>query len=279
MEASRTDRCHMAGENGPLYKITLPHLETNVTAACQNRCIACNHFVPLTEAKPFMLDPEQLRRDLAIFSKLVHVHAYGMLGGEPTLHPRLTELVEIAAASGIADKIEIWTNGQRLQRLPGEFWGAPWDKMVVSRYPGKLSDPELRFIRHACLHNRKELEVKDEGENPNFTRLLKPVAGDAQRTFDDCWFKTFSRVLDNGYFYRCCTSPYIPKLLLGLPEGTDGLKIDESTTVYDVQDFLNRPEAMASCGICAGRNTSHAVPIPWSEIRDPQTWLDKSSGR
>lgn len=259
--------------------ITLPHLETNVTAACQNRCIACNHFVPMSAGKPFMLDPAQLERDLDIFSQFVHVNAYGMLGGEPTLHPELPKIIELVWRSRIADKIEVWTNGQRLQRLPGAFWAAPWDTLVLTRYPDKVTDAEMRFVEHACAANKRELVVKDETKFPNFTQLLKPVAGDAQATYDACWFKTFSRVLDNGFFYRCCTTPYIPKILLGLPEGTDGLKVDEDLTELKLVNFLNQTDAMTSCGICAGRNTPHATPIPWSEIRDPQTWLDRSSGR
>jgi hypothetical protein len=258
-------------------KLFLPHLETNVTAACQNRCIACNHFVPLTEQKPFMLEPAQLERDLTHFGKLVHVDAYGMLGGEPTLHPQLPLLILIAKNSGIADHIEVWTNGQRVSRLSVMFWNAPFDRLVVSRYPGKIDDVEMAEIDAHCAAFGKELIVKDETKSPNFTALLKTESGHAQETYDQCWFKTYSRVLDNGYFYRCCTSPYIPKLLLGMPEGTDGLRIDEHTTLAQVNEFLHMPNAMASCGICAGRNTRFATPIPWSEIRDPKQWLRESS--
>jgi cyclic pyranopterin phosphate synthase len=259
--------------------IHLPHLETNVTAACQNRCISCNHFVPLTEQRPFMLDPAQMQRDLAIFSRFVHVGAYGMLGGEPTLHPKLPELIQIAKDSRIADRIEVWTNGQRVEKLPPAFWASPFDAMVLSRYPGKLTDAQLDEIAALCTANGKILEVKDEGAYPNFTRLLKPKPTRAQETYDACWFKTYSRVLDNGYFYRCCTTPYIPKLLLGMPEGTDGLRVDEHLTADAIVRFLNQRGAMQSCGICAGRNTPDAVGQKWVEIRDPKEWLDRSSGR
>jgi hypothetical protein len=112
--------------------------------------------------------------------------------------------------------------------------------------------------------------------------LLKPEPSDArgtQATYDQCWFKTYSRVLDNGYFYRCCTSPYIPKLLQSRPEGSDGLRVDEQLTEQQVFDFLGQRTAMESCTICAGRNTPSARPVPWSEVKDPQAWLNASSGR
>ncbi len=264
--------------------VRLPHLETNVTSACQNRCVACNHFVPLQEGRPFMLDPDVMRRDLTYFSRVCHVDKYGMLGGEPTLHPKLPELISIAADSGVANEIEVWTNGQRLVevqpfRQSAAFWEAPFHALVVTAYPGKLRADEIDHLREMCNLWGKRFELKDERNYPNFTQLLKPQAERAQETYNACWFKTFSRVLDNGYFYRCCTSPYIPKLLLGKPEGTDGLRVDEHLSEEALLAFLNQPEAMESCGICAGRNTRDAVPIPWREIRDPQRWLNVSSGR
>jgi hypothetical protein len=265
--------------------IRLPHLETNVTAACQNRCIACNHFVPLQVPmfKASMLTPQQMQRDLDIFKRFVHVDAYGMLGGEPTLNPHLPALVRIAVASGIADTVEVWTNGQTLQQQDEDFWHSLFGhRIVMSVYPGKLTDMQIAQIEHLCKTKQVELHIKDERRHPNFTQLLEKEETHGlatQRKYEACWFKTFSRVLDNGYFYRCCTSPYIPKLLLNLPEGTDGLRVDESLTEQKILDYLYQPQAMNSCHICAGRNTPSAVPIPWSEIKDPAAWLAASRGR
>lgn len=261
--------------------IRLPHLETNVTAACQNRCVGCNHFVPLMvpHVKASMIAPAQMERDLTYFARVAHVGRYGMLGGEPTLHPLLPALVEIARGSGVADGIEVWTNGQRLREMSPTFWRVMHgETLVVSVYPGKLTDDDVLWIRRACADAGVALEVKDERAFPNFTQLLKPAAARARETYDACWFKSFSRVLDHGYFYRCCTSPYIPKLLLGLPEGTDGLRVDASLTADALQAFLDQTTPMASCGICAGRNTPDAVPLPWREVDEPAEWLAASAG-
>ena len=265
--------------------IRLPHLETNVTAACQNRCIACNHFVPLQVAqfKASMIKPEQMEQDLRIFSRFVHVEAYGMLGGEPTLHPQLPRLIDIAIQSRIADIVEVWTNGQSLPLQSERFWRILHkQRLVVTLYPGKHDAASIRWIENKALAFEVQLRFNDERTHPNFTQLLEkndtdPIA--TQQKYNACWFKTFSRVLDNGHFYRCCTSPYIPKLLQGRPEGSDGLCVNESLTERDIIQFLDQPRAMQSCTICAGRNTPSAFPIPWSEIKDPAAWLKASSGR
>ncbi len=264
------------------HKLFLPHLETNVTSACQLRCAHCNHFVALdaeARPKPFMLDPEDFARDLANASRLLHVDKFGFLGGEPLLHPKLPYLIEIAKKSEIADLLEVWTNGLRAVTMPDTFWQAPFDILVVSAYPGQLSDCDIESIADRCHIWNKAFDLKDERRHPNFTQLLKKEPGHAQATYDRCWFRTFSRVLDNGFLYQCCCGPFVPRLLLGLPEGTDGLKIDMFTTHDEVVGYLHRKDALLSCAPCAGRNTADAVPVPWEEIRDPKLWLERSSGR
>lgn len=260
--------------------IQLPHLETNVTIACQHRCVACNHFVPIQvrDFKASMVRPEMLARDLAIFSTIVRVHGYALIGGEPLLHPEIVTLMEIANESGIADRVEVWTNGAALREMGDDFWKAA-DVLVVSAYPGKLDDDELGWIGAACQESGTTLIVKDERTVPNFSRLLepKPTTGEAlQRKYDHCFFKSYSRVLDHGYFFRCCTSPFIPKLLLDQPFGTDGIAI-EGLTEAGLQAFLDLSEPMVSCGICAGR-AGRGQPIAWREVKDPNEWLRASAG-
>lgn len=259
--------------------IRLPHLETNVTIACQNRCVSCNHFVPLQldHIRESMISPEVLERDLRNFGRVAHVEAWAAIGGEPTLHPDLVGLLAVARRSGVADRTEVWSNGQRLERMPAAFWSA-FDVLVVSAYPGKIDDEEIEWIKGRCLMHGLHLELKDERHYPNFSRLLAPTTGaETREKFAACWFKTYSRVLDAGYFYACCTSPFIAPLLLGKPWGFDGLAVDETLTEGRLRAFLERREPLAGCGPCAGRNTRWSTPQPWSEERQPERWLEASA--
>lgn len=259
--------------------ILLPHLETNVTQACQNSCVGCNHFVILSRArgefKSSMLDPAALERDLGYFSKLCHVEGYAMIGGEPTLHPALADLLLVAKRSGVADVLEVWSNGQDIDG--GESWWVYADKLVVSRYPGKLTDDEVAALAHHCLYHGVELRVVDETTVPNFSRLLTKDASDegTRQRWESCFFRNYSRVLDHGYFFRCCTSPYIPRLLQGRSFGDDGLRIDENTTEQELARFLARTEPMESCRVCHGRS-GRGEPLAWREERDPAKWLEAS---
>lgn len=262
--------------------IHLSHLETNCTIACQNGCASCNHFSPY-QKKDFArsyITAAQLEHDLSHLGKVAHVAGYAMIGGEPLLHPHLVDLLTVARDSGIADRLEVWTNGQLLRRAKPDFWRA-FDLLVVSVYPGKLTDEDIDWIRAKAADEGLQCDLKDERRFPNFTQLLETVPTGQRETaqkYAACWFRTYSRVLDNGYFYRCCTSPFIPKLLLGLPEGADGIAV-EGVTEEALLRFLSQPEAPASCSVCAGRNTPGAVPVTWREESNPEAWLAASSGR
>lgn len=67
------------------------HGETNITLACQNNCVGCNHFVPVQ--KPWFIDSDALRVDLFMASRIIHFERYNLVGGEPTLHQKILDLL------------------------------------------------------------------------------------------------------------------------------------------------------------------------------------------
>lgn len=248
--------------------IQLPHLETNITTACQNCCVGCNHFNPIQE--PSFLAPEVIEKDLEKLSKIVHVKRYALLGGEPLLHPQLVKILHIAKASGIADKIEVITNGMKIRDMSPHFWKAV-EFLTVSHYEGKLSNDDLNFIFDKAEENGIELEIK-KGEFTGLMYKHKSDSDTAMRRFIHCWYKTYSFVMDNGYFYRCCTSPFIPELILGLPKETDGIAL-EGLTEAQLDHFINQTESIPqSCKVCASNTGKN---IGWKETTR-EFWLEDS---
>lgn len=259
--------------------VKIPHLETDITQACNLSCVACNHSVPLWRAHgPWQTNRIQLEADLTTLARIVHADRWGALGGEPLLHRDLAMLLAIAYNSGIADHIEVWTNGVLLPRMTREFWAAPFDILVLSVYPQQHDDDSLDWIRQRCADTGKTLVIKDERVKPNFRTLLEPVATNAAAThakYHACFFRRFSRVANFGYFFTCCCAPHLPMLLQGQPYGTDGVKID-GLTEDRLLEYLRQDQPLGACAICAGRET--AQPIPWSEERNPLVWVRKSAG-
>lgn len=259
--------------------IKIPHLESDITMACQLSCVSCNHLVPIwRQAGVWKCDPTQIEKDLNHLSTIVHADKWGALGGEPLLHPRLVDILRIVRSSGVCNQIEVWTNGLLVPRMTDDFWQS-LDILVLSVYEGKHSDLSLEWIVEKCRRENVELVIKDERTWHNFRTNLEPTPTDPIATklkFDGCFFKQFSRVANNGYFYLCCcVGAGMPRLLQGRPEGSDGVKI-EGLTEAGLRAYLDRTEPLGCCTICAGRDT--AKPILWGEERNPEKWLQKSKG-
>jgi hypothetical protein len=223
--------------------------------------------------------PSQIHDDLTHLATIMHADAWGALGGEPTLHPQLSEICRIARASGIADKIEVWTNGINIAkgRMPKDFWSS-FDVLVLSIYEGRHDDRSLDTIRELCAVANVQLVEKDERTWHNFRTNLEPAPTPpdvTKRKYDGCFFRQFSRVANRGYFYTCCCAPHQPVLLQGRPHGSDGIPI-AGLTERALRAYLTREEPLGCCTICAGRDTAKA--IEWGEERDPERWVRKSAG-
>lgn len=258
--------------------LKLRHLETDVTQACQLSCVACNHHVPLWRKHgPWMADPKQVEHDLTRLARIMHTEKWGALGGEPLLHKKLVDILHIARDSGIADQIEVWSNGLLVESMPPAFWRS-LDILVLSIYPGVLGTAALIRIEDLCATHGVQLEKKDERTKPNFRTLFEPTQtrGDVtRRKFEQCFFRKYSRSASYGYFFTCCCAPHMPMLMQSKPFGTDGIPI-HGISEAALLEYLTRTEPLGACDLCAGRET--AVKIPWSEERQPLRWIEKSRG-
>lgn len=264
--------------------IRIPHLETDVTQACQLSCVGCNHSVPLWRKRgPWRADPDQVNVDLNHLATFLHAEKWGALGGEPFLNRDLAEICSIARASRIADVIEIWTNGLMLKDERSPWWEhdhlwRSFDHLVVSMYPGKFTDEEASTLQRRVEERGIVFIPKDERHHPNFRTMLEPVPTDPEATrrkFRGCFFRQFSRCASYGYFFTCCCGPHLPMLMQGQPFGTDGVRIEGSTEL-EIKAYLERSEPLGACTICAGRDT--AKPLAWHEERNPERWMKESAG-
>ena len=257
--------------------IHIPHLETDVTLACQLSCVACNHHVALHRAvKTKQTTPEQISKDLNGLSKIMHAGMWAAIGGEPLLHRQLVDILQIARESKIADRLEVWTNGLFIQKQSQEFWQS-FDILVLSIYPGMISEEDILWIRSKCSDEGKDLVIE---RRPHFRALLELEPSGQERTiqkFKNCFFRSYSRVANEGYFFTCCCAPHMPVLIQGSSFGTDGVEI-EGLTEDALLSYLQRSEPLSICSICAGGDHT-AASIPWKEERDPVRWLVASRGR
>lgn len=247
--------------------ITLEHVETDITSVCNNCCVGCDHYSPYLP--PRFVPPEEIERDLANAARLFHAREYSLLGGEPTLHPQLLEIIDIAHASGIADSVQVITNGQTLHKMPEVFW-QKLDSLWITQYFGKVSQEDVNWAREKCRENGKEFVLKVRSTLSKTFSRGTASSGEAQGRFERCHLK-HCNILDNGYLYLCCAAPFVAPLIMGLPEGTDGLKL-EGATEANLKDYLDRRSAFEGCKRCV---EVLGIQYPWRETTR-EKWYQES---
>jgi hypothetical protein len=248
--------------------IHLPHGETNITLACQNKCVSCNHFIPLQA--PWFADPAVIERDLNTAAKVMHFGVYNTVGGEPTLHPRLVEILSIIRQSGIANRIEITTNGQNSDRWSDEIFRSI-DSMIVTPY--KLTDAERAHIIDQC----ETYGVSLQFHPVIFTQAAykwKHPKDIAAQLYRHCWYAANRNVIDEGYFYRCCIGRFIPEVLLKQDRHVSGLALD-CISEDTLRAYMTQSETPIECTVCA---SNCGERILWREQPDREAWLEESLG-
>lgn len=96
-------------------------IEFQVVDWCNLNCKGCSHFSSLFE-KNIYIEKEELYRDLEKISKYIEVGLINILGGEPLLHPEISEIVCKTRELFDHSDIVIVTNGLILPDMPREFF-------------------------------------------------------------------------------------------------------------------------------------------------------------
>ncbi|MCY2930534.1 MAG: radical SAM protein [Planctomycetota bacterium] len=90
---------------------TVPHGLLDILRGCNLTCRACYNTAP---AQPKRL--ELLRDEFNLLARLRKLDSVSIVGGEPTLHPQLCDVVRMIKSAGVS--VELFTNGLH---TPPEF--------------------------------------------------------------------------------------------------------------------------------------------------------------
>lgn len=236
--------------------------EINAVRHCTNACVACNH-ASTRYTEHYFMDPSVLKRDLDVMKNNLRTKLLFVQGGEPLLHPDITEMMGMCFDSGIAKQCGCLTNGKLLKQMKDDFWEMLATRKMelrMSCYPDL--DPTIVpfveekaqkwgfFVRPQQIGSFKPLFLKNDG-----------------RTYFGCpWNRCLT--IHEGYFYLCPLTAFFPKQFMGLPEHIDGIPI-EGMTDDRLRDALNRNTPLETCKICAG---ARGTDISWHQNKSKEEW-------
>lgn len=253
------------------HRIESEILEIDVVSHCNLSCRACSHLSPISKTR--FSAPEAIEKSLRILAKSYHAHTLRLLGGEPLLHPLLTEIVLRTISTGIADKIKIVTNGILLGKTSDDLWKLI-DVIEISSYPGfEISTETLNklYIRG------KEFGVDIENKTYKFFRESHSGLGTddidlIRRIYSTCQIahQWGCHSVHEGYFYKCPQSHTINQNSKDLFK--DGIPLDGSSNLSDqLKEYLASGEPLRTCAKCLG-----SVGLVFShEQLKRKTWEDK----
>ena len=263
-----------------LYKQSyLKYFEVNICDHCDITCKGCSHFSPIAEKRAVPL--EVVQNDLRRISELTaqNVDEFHILGGEPLLHPELTEILLTARELFPNTIISLVTNGVLLLKQDEIFWNVCKDNRItieVTKYPINLDYPKIIQIVE-----EKGIAFKFHSYTGKAVKTMTKVPLDIEGrqnekvSFQNCVLANRWIALMDGKMYTCQIAPnafhfnkkFGTKMEL---EDIDYIDIYKAKDIEEILSFLYTPKPF--CKHC--KTTEYIGGIPWGPSKkDINEWV------
>ncbi len=242
--------------------------EVNLADHCNLNCQCCNHFSPLADAT--FLDCKQWEKDLKRLTELVPrpVGFVSLLGGEPLLHPKINEVMQVTRKWLPHTQINLSTNGLLLPKMEREFWEVVRElgvSIIATKYP-------INFDYDNCNKIAGKYGIRISYgvlPEPIKTTYLMPISDipkfNPYQMYMKCAHANYCNVLREGRLYNCSFTAnvhYYNKYFdKHIPEKNEvSIDIYKAKNWEEIEDFLKRPNHMCKhCDIC-----HYEYHIPWA---------------
>jgi hypothetical protein len=262
-----------------LRRRKLLRFETDITNHCNLNCAGCNHFSPIAEEH--YVEVDSFEKDFARLSTLTKrkIENIDLMGGEPLLHPRLTELLAIARKY-FSGTINIVTNGLLLTKISDDFWESCRNNRItvkVTSYPIKI---DRKKIRQLAKKHKVSLKIRRQVNNVHtWCRLPKDIQGrqNIEVNFKSCVVANFCIFLKDGKLATCCLpliaerfNKYFHRNMLRTTED-DYIDIYAAKDIDEIMDFLCKP--IPFCRYCKIKDWE--VGVEWRvSKKEISEWID-----
>ncbi len=250
--------------------------DVEVTEHCNLQCKGCGSLAPLAEEE--YLDLEEYEKDIQKLSEISDgiVHHISILGGEPLLHPKITDIMAMTRSYFPHGEINLVTNGILVDSMSMAFWNVLRDSQITlapTKYPIKVDyDHIQRLAKERGVKFRFFGNPADTGFwnhlvlEPNGTRY-------ETQSFMHCANANICAVLSHGKLFSCVRPAKIRHFNkafntdLCLTE-RDYLEVEKIKSLDEVMKFCATP--LPFCRFC---NTLAESPTNWEPSKkDISEW-------
>ena len=249
-----------------------PLLDVQVCDHCNLRCAGCLHFAPLAEER--FLDVEAYERDLSRLASIGGIEGYfgavALMGGEPLLHPRLIDIIEVTRAHLPGQNVILCTNGLLLKRMDDGFWRALAGcdvGLLISPYPLNIDYEGLAALaREKGVRVGFAADITDTVDGKEaFLRLAIDPEGtcDQARSFTSCPFGGRYLQLSRGALWPCQVAalhgPFARRFGYDMHDSAaDSLPLESIGSADDIETFRRMSHPM-----CRHCDNDALCVMPW----------------
>lgn len=255
----------------PKAKPVLPFLSIHMVNKCNNNCEACSHFCTL--ADDFVLNISDYEKDLAILAQKFHINEIDLMGGEPLLHPQISEIFDVTRKILQHTFICLHTNALLLKNMKEDFWESCRRNRIcfkITKYPSLENFNEVVDL---CLSN--DIHVCSLINGNEFLHWMdKSGNGNVEDNFHACKTKFgCCYILKDSKLYTCPTACYMYLYNMHFDKNLPvekGIDIIYSSP-EDILKYLNTP--IENCKYC--HNVQKLKRKPWKRTsKNIDEWED-----
>jgi len=269
--------------------IEVGNLELHVTHSCNLACESCSHYS--NHGHKGNLAPQTADQWMKLWNRRISPRFFSLLGGEPTIHPQMVDIVELACINWPSAQIRLVSNGFFLDRhptLPLLMKREPRIRLDISihhdspEYEAKLGEVRMHLAQWVRDH---DISYRLSPSYGRWTRRYKGHGSDMQpyednnpqASWDHCSARSCKQLLD-GKIWKCAPLAYLPMQNAKYPL-SDQWKpylayqpLDPGCSDAEMAEFLRR-KAESACGMCPAKPERFDLPNP---MRGPvQVTVDK----
>jgi len=258
--------------------IDVLHLEIHVAHACNLQCESCSHYSD--QGHKGVVSLEDAEAWMSAWSSRIRPQTFSLVGGEPTLHPKLPDFMRLARSQWPGAVLRLVTNGFFLHKHPGLLDVLRGDeKAEIYLSLHHRSDEYLGAIQ--ANHDLLQGWQRDYGirafrydsfgdwrrtHHGSGASMLPYRDGRPRESWEHCKAR-YSPQLFDARVWKCAPLAY-----LGMQNARYGLAKDwEPYLAYRplqpgcsdeaLREFFGR-EQDPECGMCPARPERLALPMP-----------------
>ncbi len=251
------------------------HIEFILTDHCNLNCKGCTHYSPLAPKE--FADHDTLIANMARIGRVAEkeMQSAYLIGGEPTLYPRLPEAMRALREHFPTSKLYLFTNGLMLPRMDEDFWQTCRDTgmiIALTVYPIKF---DYDAVRKLAAEKGVEVEIfGDRSQKRSFFRFGLDPDGkqNPKKAHLFCYNHGCVCVIGNR-IYPCSTSACVS--YLNKAAGTsfahsegDWIDVDSLASAGQIRDLRDKP--VPFCRHCY---VSYPEVTYAPSRRDPAEWI------